>query len=102
MAESPVDNPFQASQRAHRLRNILYISLGGLALLGLIVFYSLSRRSSILLTGLPEDAIVTLNGKGITTKKTDKGVVVPAYTGIYRLRIERPNYLPFQTDVRVN
>jgi dipeptidyl aminopeptidase/acylaminoacyl peptidase len=95
------ENPFLVKKRSSRVRTILLVSFGILLLLGGIVFYSRSRRSTIVVTGQSAGFTVTINGVTVRSEKTSRGLEIPIYSGVYRIKIDREQYSSFTADVTV-
>lgn len=95
------ENPFAGQRRSNRLRTILLISLGIIAVLAVIIFYTHSHRSTIIIGGPTTGFTITINGNAVRTEKTSRGLEVPVYSGVYRIKIDRPSYASFTADVTV-
>ena len=115
-AEAPKSNPFAATKKKEKAkgnpfqksfdkirRQRLYLGIGAgiIALLGLIYYFTIASRGAIIILEPKQDFTVTLNDRPTNLKNNRRGLLIPTYPGLYRLKIEKKNYQPFIQDIRV-
>jgi hypothetical protein len=94
-------DPFAGSRRSLKVRTIVITSVIVVAAVLGIFFFVRSRQSTLIIQSPVEGMTVALNGAPTSGTTTTDGLRIPIIAGQYRLTITRPNYLPFQEDVRI-